>query len=68
MKRGRPPKCPYCGSSKSLSKGYRYTATMGARPLRKCKGCGRKYTFSSRKKSAQAAKRKKSLILKSLFA
>jgi transcription elongation factor Elf1 len=47
MRRGRPAKCPYCGSTSTVSKGVRKTATMGARPLRKCKGCGRRFTLKA---------------------
>ena len=52
MRRGRPPKCPYCGSSKTVSKGYRKTATLGDRPLRMCKSCKRKFTAGNRSKPA----------------
>jgi transcriptional regulator NrdR family protein len=41
---GRPYKCPYCGSTATVKKGARKTKTLGARRLRKCKGCGRKFT------------------------
>jgi transcriptional regulator NrdR family protein len=40
----RPYKCIWCGSYKTVSKGYRKTKTMGKRKLRKCKDCGRKFT------------------------
>ena len=43
MNRGRPPACPYCGSS-SIKKGVRKTKTMGIRRLRQCKACRRKFT------------------------
>jgi len=41
---GRPHKCPYCGQSKSISKGVRRTKTMGDRRIRLCKACRRKFT------------------------
>ena len=41
---GRPFKCPYCGSTDTASKGVRRTKTMGDRTIRRCKGCGRKFT------------------------
>lgn len=46
MPRGRPFKCPYdgCGSTTTVSKGARITKSMGARRIRLCKGCGRKFT------------------------
>ena len=43
MNRGRPPACPYCGSS-SIKKGMRKTKTMGIRRIRQCKACKRKFT------------------------
>ena len=43
MNRGRPPACPYCGSS-SIGKGVRKTKTMGIRRIRQCKACRRKFT------------------------
>ena len=43
MNRGRPPACPYCGSS-SIGKGVRKTKTMGVRRIRQCKACKRKFT------------------------
>jgi len=44
MARGRPFKCPYDGSTNTVSKGVRKTKTMGIRKLRLCKTCGRKFT------------------------
>ena len=41
---GRPHKCPYCGQSRSISKGIRRTKTMGDRCIRLCKACRRKFT------------------------
>jgi transposase-like protein len=35
--------CPYCGSEKTIARGYRY-AEVGKKRLRLCKKCGRKYT------------------------
>lgn len=40
----RPHKCPFCGDSTSVGKGYRRTKTMGKRRIRLCKACGRKFT------------------------
>ena len=57
MPRGRPVKCVYCGGS-TVSKGYRKTATMGLRKLRKCKKCGRRFTVG--KKEARKTKKRKS--------
>lgn len=44
MPRGRPWKCPYCGSSSTTSKGKRVTKQMGIRRIRYCKDCTRKFT------------------------
>ena len=49
MPRGRPPVCPNCGSNRSQKKGVRKTKTMGARRIRLCKGCGRKFTPKNQK-------------------
>ena len=43
-KRGRKPKCIFCGSYRTNSKGSRVTSTLGRRPLRTCKDCHRKFT------------------------
>ena len=40
---GRPFKCP-CGSTDTTSKGFRKTKTLGVRRIRRCRGCGRKFT------------------------
>jgi len=48
MQRGRKPKCPYCHSNRTVSKGMRRTTTIGDRPLRRCKDCGRKFTYQRR--------------------
>ena len=40
----RPHKCPFCGATTSVGKGYRRTKTMGKRHIRLCKDCGRKFT------------------------
>lgn len=40
----RPHKCPYCGASRSISKGVRVTKYEGVRRLRLCRACGRKFT------------------------
>jgi|GEM_PF-2608697 len=46
MPRGRPIKCPYCKScGHTVAKGHRKTMTLGLRPLRKCKKCGRRFTY-----------------------
>ena len=55
MKRGRKPRCPFCGSSQSISKGVRKTATMGKRKLRVCKGCKRKFTVGRKPQEAKKA-------------
>jgi len=39
-----PFKCPYCDSTDTVNKGVRKTKTMGLRKIRRCKGCGRKFT------------------------
>jgi hypothetical protein len=49
MSAGRPHKCPYCGGTDTASKGARKTKTMGLRKIRRCKGCGRKFTPKSQK-------------------
>ena len=41
---GRPFKCPYCGSSDTVSKGVRRNKTVGVRRIRRCKACHRKFT------------------------
>jgi hypothetical protein len=41
---GRPFKCPYCKSERTVSKGTRVTKSLGPRRLRRCKACGRKFT------------------------
>ena len=43
-KRGRKPKCIFCDSGHTISKGVRKTTTLGNRALRVCKDCGRKFT------------------------
>ena len=55
MPRGRPVKCPYCGSAKSVCKGFRKTATMGPRKLRKCKSCKRRFTIGKKKEKPKEA-------------
>ena len=40
---GRPYKCPYCSSTKTMWKGYR-TRQDGRVRLRRCKDCGRRFT------------------------
>jgi hypothetical protein len=45
MGKGRPPKCPYCGSTKpSQAKGFRYNKS-GIVRLRRCKACKRRWTL-----------------------
>lgn len=44
-KRGRKAKCPYCGGTRTISKGVRRTVTLGDRPLRVCRDCDRKFTL-----------------------
>ena len=45
MQRGRPAKCPYCDSHATRPKGWRQTATLGRRRIRKCRDCGRRFTL-----------------------
>ena len=49
MPRGRPWKCPYCGSSRTTGKGKRVTKQMGIRKIRYCKDCKRKFTPQNQK-------------------
>jgi hypothetical protein len=49
MPRGRPPICPSCGSNRSQKKGVRITKTMGARRIRLCKNCGKKFSPKNHK-------------------
>lgn len=58
MARGRPIHCPYCKSTKVVSKGHRKTATMGLRPLRQCKSCGRRFTKAIKKAAPKQAEQK----------
>jgi transcriptional regulator NrdR family protein len=51
-------KCPHCGSTKTVSKGYRKTATMGARKLRKCKSCNRRFTVGKKNERSKSAETK----------
>lgn len=39
----RPFRCPYCGSSKNIAKGFRRNKHEKVR-LRQCKGCRRRWT------------------------
>ena len=56
MARGRPIKCVYCGG-RTIAKGNRKTQTMGLRPLRKCKQCGRRFTYVKKPPKASSAPR-----------
>lgn len=56
MRRGRKPKCPYCGSDSTVRKGHRVTVTLGKRPLAWCKSCERKFTIGGTRTAAEAAK------------
>ena len=49
MARGRPHKCPYCGSQNTTYKGSRVTKTQGIRRIRYCKSCKRKFTPRNQK-------------------
>ena len=49
MSRGRPFKCPYCGSTCTTRKGVRHTRTQGIRRLRYCTNCKRKFTPKNQK-------------------
>ena len=51
---GRPFKCPYCGSSATVSKGVRRNKTVGDRKVRRCTACKRKFTPKNQS-SAEAA-------------
>lgn len=52
-KRGPKPKCLFCRSRRTISRGVRRTATLGERPLRSCRDCGRKFT-AARKATGNA--------------
>jgi len=56
MKRGRKPKCPYCASTRTVSKGVRKTTTMGSRKLRVCKDCHRKFTIGRKVAASEIRK------------
>ena len=43
MGRGRPHKCPYCGATRTVAKGFRHNKT-GIVKLRRCKVCKRLWT------------------------
>lgn len=43
--RGRKPKCPYCGGTRTIRKGVRSTVTLGDRALCVCRTCSRKFTL-----------------------
>jgi len=49
MARGRPFKCPYCGSQNTTRKGVRHTTTQGIRRIRYCTNCKRKFTPKNQK-------------------
>jgi len=49
MARGRPWKCPYCGSTQTTCKGVRQTKTQGVRRIRYCTNCKRKFTPKNQK-------------------
>ncbi|GEM_PF-2315481 len=53
---GRPYKCPYCKSQRTVSKGTRPTKGLGPRRLRRCKACGRKFTPKYQRPGNAAAK------------
>jgi len=57
MPRGRPTKCPYCGSKDTKPKGYRLTVTMGKRRIHLCRSCKRRFTVKN--KPAKKTKRSK---------
>jgi transcriptional regulator NrdR family protein len=44
MPRGRPVKCPYCGSTNTRPKGHRKTVSLGLRRIRRCLDCNRRFT------------------------
>lgn len=47
MGKGRPSKCPQCGSLRSVAKGFRYRAKGKAKD-KKCSDCGRRYLVEIR--------------------
>ena len=51
---GRPHKCPYCGLCDTVAKGYRRTKTIGARKIRLCRSCRRKFTPKKQKPVQEA--------------
>lgn len=53
MARGRPVKCPYCGSTETRLKGFRKTVSMGPRRIRRCVGCKRRFTARQAGNSAK---------------
>ena len=56
MWKGRPFKCPYCGTSGStIGKGVRKTKTLGIRRIRRCKDCGRKFTPRNQRQVEQGS-------------
>jgi DNA-directed RNA polymerase subunit RPC12/RpoP len=52
MGRGRPTKCPYCKSAKSISKGFKYRANGKAKD-RKCGNCGKRYLVEEAKRTVR---------------
>ena len=55
MPRGRPVKCPYCGSTTSTLKGFRKTLTLGIRRIRRCKACKRRFTVQKKEVGRKSA-------------
>lgn len=47
-------RCPYCGSNRTGSKGFRKTVTLGLRPRRHCHNCEREFTVQQVKAKASA--------------
>jgi len=54
MGRGRPYKCPYCEGSNTVAKGFRYNKSGTVR-LRRCKGCGKRWTAGPASSNGAAA-------------
>jgi DNA-directed RNA polymerase subunit RPC12/RpoP len=51
-------RCRYCGSRRTISNGYRKTATLGLRHRRYCRNCGREFSVAATAKPNAAAAKK----------
>ena len=45
-------RCPRCGSTEVNRKGFRKTKTLGKRPIRRCRGCKRRFTVQAQEPEA----------------